>query len=107
MNKYSNILIVPTHFDYYKTFMAKLVSTYDPDNKIPLYGVNNKENLLFEEKYPYIIKTTENTKDYQTRTIKTIAKTDNKFLISLNVVSLNPSSADSLILALCRNCKIR
>jgi hypothetical protein len=98
MSNYSNIMIIPEEFDYFKQFMTRLALAFGKDLNIPLYNSENKEEGLIKTKQGDFTVVSMETGFYPTRTIGDIKTTDTKFFLEVNVMEVLPQSIEESIL---------
>jgi hypothetical protein len=100
MNKYSNILKVPEYTDYYRDFMNRIsmkMKAIEPTADVPMYETTSdaKDSLIqcvAAEEIP-------------TKKLKDIG--DNKFILDVNIISIQPQEATECVLGYCNKCQER
>jgi hypothetical protein len=100
MNKNSNILKVPEYTDYYRDFMNRIsmkMKAIEPTADVPMYDTiqgakDNAVQCVAPEEIP-------------NRKINNIS--ENKFIIDVNILSIQPQETSECILSYCEKCHMR
>ncbi len=112
MNKFSNILKIPASFDLYKEMVNKIalkLKSIEPSSDVPMFGTSERrleDLMVVDTPTNYLIKSQEESM-YPAKTLNELTESDDKFVLHLNVLHINPQTVYEFVSILCSHCKMR
>ena len=115
MNKFSNVLRIPTFADLYKEFINRLamrLKALDSSEDTPMFDCEkSKEDVMmrFTDENQFFGVKFQPSADvkYPKRTIEEIKKEDEYFILDLNILEFIPEHIYNFVSSFCQLCKQR
>jgi hypothetical protein len=113
MNKFSNMLKIPPTFDLYREMVNKIATklkTIESSSDVPMFGAYERkleDLMIVENPTEFKVKPIKIESSYPIKSINDLTDSDEKFVLHLNVLKINPQSVYDSVLLLCSNCRMR
>lgn len=113
MNKFSNILKIPSFSDYNKDMLNKIankIKILDPSSDVPMFSTSDKkldDMMLVDIPTNFGISAQYDEGKFEVKCINELGLNDEKFVLHLNVVSIFPQTIFEYVSVMCENCQMR
>jgi hypothetical protein len=113
MNKFSNVLKIPTFSDLYKEMINKIAQkskTVDPNLDVPMFSTSLDKKfedlMMIDNPTTFGITALYEPNAYKIKSINELNERDEKFVLQLNVMAIFPQPLYDLTSLMCKKCQM-
>ena len=112
MNRFSNILKIPTFSHLYKDMINKIAlkaKTYDPNSDVPMFNAEEKkfdELMMVEMPTNWGITAKYDEGSYVFKSLNELTDSSGTFVLHLNVLSVYPQTIYDVVSVMCLKCQM-
>lgn len=110
MNKFSNLLKIPTFSDYYKEFinrLAKEIKVIDTKADAPVFEkkVEDVDAMIVDTHINWGVTALYDESKYKLKSINELTESDETFVLHVNIMSIFPENIADYVLIMCNKCQ--